>query len=354
MSYPGQPDIMGNQMRFMGCMNYTAKLAVVLLHLLIFGPATADGLPKLMLPIDCAIGTGCSIQNYFDHDPGPGFRDYACGFLGYDGHDGTDLRLPNLSVMRQGVAVVAAAPGRVRAIRDEMPDASIRDVGKESVRGREAGNAVVLMHGPDWETQYSHLLRGSVRVQPGDWVEPGEVIGLVGLSGNTEFPHLHFEVRYRGDPVDPFIGLRRAAECGEGPEPLWDQQTLNGLSYQPTGLLQAGFAIDAPNRRSVEHGQLLRGSLPSDAKALIFWVEIFGARQGDIESLRVFGPDGRVLVNKRKEIVKNKARWLSYAGKKRRGKAWQPGVYRAVYHLRRGEGDNPLTVIDIDRTIEVK
>ena len=58
--------------------------------------ATADDL-VLELPVACEIGKVCNIQNYFDHDPGPARMDYACGRLGYDGHDGTDIRLPDMS-----------------------------------------------------------------------------------------------------------------------------------------------------------------------------------------------------------------------------------------------------------------
>ena len=334
---------------------YLNVAPVLLLTLAIFYSNLALAAPvTLQLPIDCEIGFDCHIQNSFDHDPGPGFADFNCGVLGYDGHRGTDIRLANLAEMRRGVAVVAAASGRVRAIRDEMPDISIRDAGEDSVSGREAGNAVVLTHEPDWETQYSHLLKGSVRVRPGDWVEAGDVLGLVGLSGQTEFPHLHFEVRYRGEAIDPFVGLSRASECGLGVEPLWSRQALNKLPYRPTGLLQTGFSSAAPSTRSVDEGEKLSGMLPPDSVALVFWVEIFGAHKGDVESIDLFDTDGKLLAKKRARIPRDKARWFSYAGKKRRGDAWAPGLYRAVYRLARGEGETARFVIDIERTIAVQ
>src|SRR5262249_35663984 len=48
---------------------------------------------ELGLPIDCEVGRSCVIQNYVDHDPSPNARDYQCGTLTYDGHNGTDFRL---------------------------------------------------------------------------------------------------------------------------------------------------------------------------------------------------------------------------------------------------------------------
>lgn len=314
----------------------------------------AADLPRLSFPLDCGVESICSIQNYFDHDPGPGFRDYTCGFLGYDGHDGTDIRVPNLAVMSQGVAVVAAAPGKVRAIRDEMPDVSVRQIGREAIRDREAGNAVVLRHGTDWETQYSHLRKGSVRVKPGDDVEAGQVLGEIGLSGNTEFPHLHFEVRYRGEPIDPFVGVGRAALCGSGPEPLWNAQVMQQQWYKPTGLLQAGFSSRRPKLESVQAGDASDLPLQRDMPALVFWVEIFGAQKGDRESIHLFGPDGSVISHKTGTIPRNKARWLSYSGRKRRGAVWPEGVYRATYQLFREDAGGEREVVMVERIIELK
>lgn len=331
----------------------SAQLVAIMSFLSSGSALTTDHL-SLQIPIDCTIGTDCSIQNHFDHDPGPGFHDYACGVLGYDGHDGTDLRVPNLARMKEGVAVLAAAPGVVRATRDGMPDVSVRTLGREAVRGREAGNGIVLRHGPDWETQYSHLLRGSVRVRPGDRVDTGAVLGLVGLSGNTEFPHLHFEVRYQGKPIDPFVGLNRSAACGVGPEQLWDARVLQQLGYRPSGLLQAGFSEGAPDRAVVEAGDAAPTSLPQHAPAMVFWVEVYGAQRDDRESIRIIAPDGEVVASKSGKIQGHKARWLSYAGRKRRGDVWPAGTYRATYELLRGTDDGERRVIELERMIEVK
>ncbi len=91
------------------------RRAIVMLATMAWGGAAVadEPPPRLSLPVDCAMGTTCTIQNHFDHDPGPGYRDYACGVLSYDGEQGTDFRLPDLVAMAEGVAVLAAAPGRV-------------------------------------------------------------------------------------------------------------------------------------------------------------------------------------------------------------------------------------------------
>jgi murein DD-endopeptidase MepM/ murein hydrolase activator NlpD len=72
--------------------------------------------------------------------------------------------------------------------------------------GREAGNAVVIRHRDGWETQYTHLKRGSVRVAPDDRVTRGQALGAVGLSGCTVFLHAEFSVLRTGRALDPFTG----------------------------------------------------------------------------------------------------------------------------------------------------
>ena len=63
------------------------------------------------------------------------------------------------------------------------------------------GNAVVIDHGDGIATLYAH--QSSVAVYSGQSVSRGEVIGYVGSTGYSTGPHLHFEVRVNGSPVDP-------------------------------------------------------------------------------------------------------------------------------------------------------
>lgn len=325
-----------------------------LLHLGCSLPAMAGSI-SLELPIACEPGVTCHVQNHFDHDAGPGFRDYACGELGYDGHNGVDLRLPNLAAMREGVPVLAAAPGVVRAIRDEMPDISIREGGVEAIRGREAGNGVVIRHEGGWETQYSHLRRGSIRVKPGESVKAGQPLGLVGLSGKTEFPHLHFSVRFQGQPVDPFVGVGSPDRCGVGSKALWSGDALRQLGYRPTGLLQAGFATHPPTTKEIEEGALVGFPISRDSPALLFWVELFGARAGDRGTLELYGPDGRLLVEKPETFARSKARWFTFAGVSRKTADWAAGEYRGRYRLLREDaGRPPAVVVDIERTVTIR
>jgi hypothetical protein len=316
------------------------------------GPARAqEAAPELSFPVECEVGHTCMVQNYFDHQPGPGARDYRCGLLSYDGHDGTDIRLPGLSAMAKGVHVVAAADGIVRAVRDGMDDVSLRTIGKAAIGERKAGNSVVVDHPDGWQTQYSHLRKGSVRVKRNDVVKRGQKLGMIGLSGWTEFPHLHFSVRYHGKSVDPFVAPGERARCGVAPKHLWSPAAAAALTYTPTGPLSAGFAGAVPSHDEVKAGDLPKPRAASPV--LVFWITAYGVQAGDDEHIRITAPAGEVLAQVRRKIPANKAEWFAYAGRKRRTSAWPAGTYRGEYTLTRQVADRPQTVISTVREIRI-
>src|SRR5581483_9075789 len=132
-------------------------------------------------------------------------------------------------------------------------DVSIRTTGKAAVAGKECGNGAIVAHAEGWRSQYCHLAKGSLRVKVGDQVNTGDVIGLVGLSGATEFPHLHFTVRRLGKLVDPFAYEAPPGSCGGG-RSLWADAIREQTTYRPREILNFGFADVLPTMESVEAG----------------------------------------------------------------------------------------------------
>jgi murein DD-endopeptidase MepM/ murein hydrolase activator NlpD len=312
------------------------RLALCLTAALLAGwtDSAACAAPRFEQPISCVVGRDCFIQNYFDRDAGPGHADYHCGFLTYNGHTGTDFRVRDLVAMNRKVAVVAAAAGTILNTRDTEADINIRVRGKADLKGKDAGNGVVISHGDGWETQYSHLLRGSIRVHAGQQVEAGEVLGYVGLSGNTEFPHVDFTVRKDGKRLDPFAPGETA--CGSAVNPLWSDKALTALQYVPTGVLIAGFAERLLSRDEAEAGLDVAGSLPVTADRIAFWIELFGVQKDDRLSIELSGPDKQKFPLYRKDNPVNKAVLYIAAGKQRGERPWKPGRYRASFRLQRG------------------
>lgn len=66
---------------------------------------------------------------------------------------------------------------------------------------RDYGNVVVVRHPNGLETLYAHLSK--LEVREGDWLEAGDIVGLGGSTGRSTGSHLHFEVRYKGEPINP-------------------------------------------------------------------------------------------------------------------------------------------------------
>jgi hypothetical protein len=277
-------------------------------------PDAPQAQPTLALPIDCTPGDTCFLQNYVDHDPGPGSRDFTCAGLSYDGHKGTDFGLPSLSAMERGVTVLASAAGTVRGVRNDMIDRAYTPEEDARIDGKDCGNGVVIDHGDGWETQYCHMRQGSVRVRKGQQVEAGEALGLVGLSGRTQFPHVHISVRRNGDVVDPFTPDATPGSCGaRAGRTLWQDD----LGYQPGGVMSAGFATAIPDYDSVKAGTAGVATLAPGSPAIVIWGFAFGGRQGDVLELRIEGPEGRVF-DTRQLIGKDQAQFYRAAGKKLR------------------------------------
>ena len=104
---------------------------------------------------------------------------------------------PRGNLMHEGLDLPAAAGARVGA----AGPGSVQSAGWAGAYGQ----LVVVRHGSGVTTYYAHLSR--ITVSAGEAVSTGERIGLVGSTGRSTGPHLHFEVRLRGAAVNPLSAL---------------------------------------------------------------------------------------------------------------------------------------------------
>jgi hypothetical protein len=309
---------------------------------------------RLASPLACGPADGCSIQNYVDVDPGPGVKDFACGVLAYDGHRGTDFQVPDLKRMRGGVPVLAAASGVVRDVRDGMPDTGKQAYDASGETDRALGNVVALDHGFGWTTFYGHLRQGSLKVRPGDRVAQGQVLGEIGMSGSTEFPHVHFEVRHKGSVIDPFTGAAPGSACGSTSGSLWGAAARAELPYVATGTICAGWSAAAPDRAAVLEDCERPAGLTRSSPAIVAWIEAFGLRKGDEIRITVSAPDGSVLAQSAHVVDRDAARRFRVVGRKRKAAEWPAGVYRASYQVVRKAPSGPQTVLDLAREVDLR
>jgi murein DD-endopeptidase MepM/ murein hydrolase activator NlpD len=112
-------------------------------------------------------------------ESGVGGRRNPFGGRGFEFHEGQDIDAA------YGTPVQVAATGRVII----------------AGRQRGYGNVVYVDHGAGLSTRYGHL--SEIDVSLGQLVTRGQTIGLVGSTGRSTGPHLHYEVRINNQPVDP-------------------------------------------------------------------------------------------------------------------------------------------------------
>jgi hypothetical protein len=93
-----------------------------------------------------------------------------------------------------GDQVYSATGGKVVSVTDDLPEPAPGELPKGITAAQAGGNHVVVDIGHGRYAFYAHLIPGSVEVKVGQKVKVGQVLGLLGNSGNSDGPHLHFHV----------------------------------------------------------------------------------------------------------------------------------------------------------------
>jgi len=274
-------------------------------------------------------GDGAFFVIHVDHDPAdsPAANLMCLAFDGaknfphcYDAHRGTDYLLGGaFEAMDAGsLEVVAAADGEVIEAVDGNYDRCHADAASQDVScdGHPIQpNYVAIAHADGRVTLYYHLKQGSVRVSVGDLVACGQPLGLVGSSGISSTPHLHFQVEdASGAWIDPYAGPESqpeslwvaqdgpfgvpAAWC-EGDAPAWPDAGGEGgeVAEAPRDVVEApvevvdetgeivpsagdGVGADASaeaiDGASGDGSACSAGGLPVDGRSLLIVVGIFG------------------------------------------------------------------------------
>ncbi|MEN6627932.1 MAG: M23 family metallopeptidase [Candidatus Sumerlaeia bacterium] len=166
--------------------------------------------------------------NWVDVDSSSGVRDWNGTQYTYNGHDAVDMAPLGFAEMDIGVPVFAALDGIVIDTHDGEYD-------RNTTLGARPANYVVIAHGDGLYTRYYHLRKGSVAVKAGDAVPEGRQIGLVGSSGNSNFPHLDFAYIENDKALETFHGAGNALES------RWVSQPA-----MPTGPIITDFAFFDP------------------------------------------------------------------------------------------------------------
>lgn len=303
-------------------------------------PVVAD-VPFLALPLECVLGETCVIEDYPDIDPTDASSDYRCSLKSRNAHSGTDFSLLSFEQMEKGVRVIAAADGRVEAIRNTRPDQPY--VPGTDLHGEECGNAVRIDHGNGYQSVYCHMKLGSVRVTPGQRVVQGQLLGEVGLSGLTNYPHLHLTITRGAEIIDPFAPSQNNA-CSEPFETLW----LDTPTYSNAGLFTVGVSDGVPELEDVASGAARRTALAA-SDAMVLYAHAFHGNRHDRIEFTMSGPEGMIFEHTAR-LDQDQAQLMRAYGRRAPSTGWPKGNYRGYARLIRG--NTILAVRHADVTVE--
>jgi hypothetical protein len=261
--------------------SHRANLEVLESRVLLSGPPT-----KFVIPIGGTPQLDWAIQAYTDQDPAVGSAiDYRGRGYTFDGSNSVHFGLADLAGMDRGVDIYAAAPGTVLEAHDGEYDRHLVILDPPP-----QDNYVLIDHGDGWLTRYGHMRNGSVAVSPGQVVTAGQLLGLVGASGNFAANYgeadafLNFDVTHNGEHIETFLDPQAYWEF---PPPFaGDVPTVFEMfttETAPTNDAADGYQVDEHiSRRRVFH--------PGDQVwTLTLW---HGLNGGVYRQYRYFRPDG--------------------------------------------------------------
>jgi murein DD-endopeptidase len=161
-----------------------------------------------------------------------------------------------------GAEVLAVMDGVVAATRDGVPESAKLVINPAKIEPEFAsGNYIALDLGAGHYACYEHLKPGSIRVKPGDHLRRGSVIGLLGYTGESTGPHLHFHISDNNSPLNaeglPYqlqgfkiLGAYSSIETF-GKSLAWSAAPV-GADVQPSGEFPAPFTVVNFTDRSFE------------------------------------------------------------------------------------------------------
>ena len=107
----------------------------------------------------------------------------------------------NESYPQYGKEIIAVTDGVIESVRDDMPDIPAGKAPVLKSLDDAVGDSIIQDIGGGFYALYAHLKPGSLKVKKGDTVKKGQVIALLGNSGNTTGPHLHFHIIHGKSPL---------------------------------------------------------------------------------------------------------------------------------------------------------
>jgi len=159
--------------------------------------------------------------------------------LGDDGRIVHGNWMVNTDYPTYGQRAIAVADATVVSVLDGLPERKAGALPPDTTLQNATGNHVILDLGGGRYGFYAHLQPGSIRVKVGDRVKRGQALALLGNSGNTSGPHLHFHVMDGVAPLSsqgvPYVltGFKLVGQAGELPDDGEEKYMTTPLKIEP-------------------------------------------------------------------------------------------------------------------------
>jgi hypothetical protein len=239
------------------------------------------------------------VSAYVDQNTATGsFQDFNCGTNTYDGHRGTDISIWPFNFYKMDhdlVEVVAAAPGIILDKHDGEFD-------KNCAGNNLTANYIIVRHSDGSQANYWHLKKNSLTKKAiGQTVSAGEFLGVVGSSGSSSGPHLHFEV-WAGSTIatriDPFSGTCNSLNSNswwEAQKP-YTETSIVKVSVNTTDIVLPPCPMTETLNESDNYQIPFQGNglPPGFAK---FYIFIRDEIAGKIADMSIVNPDGSTFAS---------------------------------------------------------
>ncbi|ADR21158.1 hypothetical protein MATR_12130 [Marivirga tractuosa] len=246
------------------------------------------------------------ISNFVDHNEAypDQILDYNCGTVSYDlpsgyNHAGVDIfaaPFPWMKMDNNQVVIVAAVAGVIIYKAGSNYDLNC------DFSNSESWNAVYVLHEDGSTAWYGHLKKNSLtEKEVGETVSTGEFLGVMGSSGSSTGPHLHFELYNSDDElIDPYVG-----PCNPSTSTSWWR---NQKPYKDPRVLKIMTHIDAPIPYGCVSEEQYNAEINFSPGQNIFLASYLSDQTvGDVLYHRLLSPGGEIFDEWEKEFESNYA-----------------------------------------------
>jgi hypothetical protein len=283
---------------------------------------------EFSFPVVCQIMGNCWITNHVDLDDRVGrVSDYMCGVKATDNNQSTHISLASRAAVAQDIPVVAAADGQVR---------------EAGMIGGFCGTRVLITHDDGWETSYCHLNPSTFQVRVGQTVQRGQILGTIGMSGQTPWPRLSFATIRNGMIFDPFSGRTAIEGCSATTQSLW-QGGLNP-PYEPAAVTSAGFTVGYVSNDDILNGTAkIASAIRADTIQLSLWSLMMNLRKNDQISMVIEHENGNILKEFEQIVEKDSIYYPLNLSVIRQNILWDAGHYTGTIKITRNVNGNDIT-----------